>query len=577
MRCILGTLVLSLFSAPVATAQDEPPPSGVFGERVDVEVVNVDVVVTDRDGRRVTDLGRDDFELRIDGKPVPIEYFSAPRALEPAPVVAEPVTSLPATTPSERAARIAREASSSPQSYIFVFIDQSALEIKTSSTIVDEIREFVLPQLDGTVAVLVAAYVDNLRILGSLSTDAVEVDRALGEAKKLRGRGTILATERVRLEAEIRAAVMAYESARLEEELRTFGEQAIDRQRRAVEALRQWVESLAAIEGRKSVLVATGGIASNPSAFLRSLFDQRLAAAEVGRPPVRTGFALSDNLQTESVRLMSEFEGMVAAAQNARVAFYTISPRTPPVGQFSPEFSGGGGEVAQAAPRDLALVEASSSVVRLGAATGGASLYADHELSEKLSRVVDDETASYSLGFSTDERAGGRDHPIEVSVRRAGVTTRHRESYRRRTLEDRVEQALSAAISLRAVANPLELGLELGAPAPLRKREKGAEVPLLVRIPLRGLALVPGQGDLRGKLSARVAIEGANGEVRFGGAQPIEVVVAAADAARIPTHNWAYRASLRLAPGDNRVAVVVVDELSGVFATTSGKVAVPKS
>ncbi len=548
-------------------------------------MVNVDVVVTDAQGNRVTDLAREEFELRIDGQVVPIEYFSEPKATrwserrEPEPAVPSPPA---APGPTETAPP------APPQSYLIVFIDQSALEVKTSASIVDEIREFVIPQLDGTVAVLVAAYVESLRILGTLSTDVVEVDKALWEAKQLRGRGTILATERNRLENEIRRSMNApgdaqrranfleNEKARLQAELRSFGERAIDRQRRSVQALRQWVEALAAIEGRKSVLLATNGIASNPVGYLQSLLDQKLRAAEGGRAPVRTEFSLVDDLQSDEVRLMSEFEAMLAAAQNARVAFYTVSPRTPPVAQFSPEFSGSGGEIAQAAPRDLALVEAASSVVRLATATGGASLYVDDALSSRLTRVVDDEAATYSLGFPTGEAAGGKEHRIEVEVKRPGLSTRHRETYRRRTLEDRTAEALAAAISLRAVANPLELGLELGTPVPEGKKGKGAAVPLLVRIPLRGLALVPGGTDLRGRLAARVAIQDASGDVRFGSSSPIDVTIATADQPRIATHNWAYRAELRLLPGTNRVAVVVVDELAGVFATTSATIDVPK-
>lgn len=45
-------------------AQSEPLP--VF--RVGVDVIRIDAVVTDRDGRMVTDLTADDFEIRQDGK-----------------------------------------------------------------------------------------------------------------------------------------------------------------------------------------------------------------------------------------------------------------------------------------------------------------------------------------------------------------------------------------------------------------------------------------------------------------------------------------------------------------------------
>ena len=48
----------------------------LFGESIDVRVVNVEAVVTDRDGNRVTGLKPGDFRLRVDGKEVPVEYFS---------------------------------------------------------------------------------------------------------------------------------------------------------------------------------------------------------------------------------------------------------------------------------------------------------------------------------------------------------------------------------------------------------------------------------------------------------------------------------------------------------------------
>ncbi len=65
--------LLALPSSPVR-AQDARP--GVFGEALDVRVVNVEVVVTDKKGTRVDGLGRDDFALEVDGKPAPIDFFA---------------------------------------------------------------------------------------------------------------------------------------------------------------------------------------------------------------------------------------------------------------------------------------------------------------------------------------------------------------------------------------------------------------------------------------------------------------------------------------------------------------------
>lgn len=54
-------------------------PGVTFGETIDVKVINVEVVVTDREGRRVTGLGPGDFRLTVDGEEKPIDYFTEVR------------------------------------------------------------------------------------------------------------------------------------------------------------------------------------------------------------------------------------------------------------------------------------------------------------------------------------------------------------------------------------------------------------------------------------------------------------------------------------------------------------------
>jgi len=66
----LVVCALSLATSPVPAAQQQPP---VF--RGGTEAVRVFVTVTDREGKLVTSLTRDDFELRDDGKPQPITQF----------------------------------------------------------------------------------------------------------------------------------------------------------------------------------------------------------------------------------------------------------------------------------------------------------------------------------------------------------------------------------------------------------------------------------------------------------------------------------------------------------------------
>ena len=99
-RLRAAVTVTCLLAALPAAAQDSPPPD-LFSDVIDVRVVNVEVVVTDRSGNRIRGLQPDDFELRVDRRQVPIDYFTEideGRALEAS---GEGVGGIPALTPDE--------------------------------------------------------------------------------------------------------------------------------------------------------------------------------------------------------------------------------------------------------------------------------------------------------------------------------------------------------------------------------------------------------------------------------------------------------------------------------------------
>jgi VWFA-related protein len=57
----------------------EPGIGGAFVDTLDVQGVNVEAVVTDRRGQRVTGLAAEDFRLLVDGVAVPLDYFAEVR------------------------------------------------------------------------------------------------------------------------------------------------------------------------------------------------------------------------------------------------------------------------------------------------------------------------------------------------------------------------------------------------------------------------------------------------------------------------------------------------------------------
>ena len=95
-RKLWTALTLALAVAATGLAQEQEPAAtgeteaagpgaeeGAFFESVDVNIVNVQVFVTDKKGNPITGLGIDDFDLFEDKRPVKISNFFAVEGRQP--------------------------------------------------------------------------------------------------------------------------------------------------------------------------------------------------------------------------------------------------------------------------------------------------------------------------------------------------------------------------------------------------------------------------------------------------------------------------------------------------------------
>lgn len=553
----LGAGVAAQETAPTRTAEE-------FSERVEIEVVNVDVVVTDKKENRILNLRKEDFELLVDGRPVAIEYFAAPRASAPAAASATGAeTPLPPDTP---VTPVTPAAPATPTNLI-LYIDQTALESQDRKSTLRELREYLGKRPEAVERVTVAVFEQKLNVLLPATTDPLAIAAALDEVEKRPSLATLGLGEERQLLREIRdLGIYGGDPRIVEQSIVSWGEQQVDRERRSVAALRRMVDSLAAIEGRKVIVLATAGIEANPAQFLLDALDQKrgaLTSSDTNRAP---------SLELAGQTLMTEFEEMIQGAQNARVTVYSVSPVARP-----PAHGGADtwGSSAGALPHDGGPAEASASTARLTGATGGASFTIWGDLDTRLEGVTADIDAAYSLGFSTGQEAGEKDHRIEVRLGRKELSVRHRESFRRRSATDRVATALTAAATLGQTENPLEITLSLGEGKPDGEKKSGEIVPIAVGIPLRLVALVPHGDERRGSLSIRVSIQDMRGRLLESGATVVPIVVPEGDLERALAATWYHRAEVRLSRGRQRVAVAVIDETSGIQSTVVAERAAP--
>ena len=150
----MGTCLLvgSLLFTPVLLAQEEQEAESqdIYFESVDVNLVNVDVYVTDDKGNRVTDLQPEDFELFEDKRPVEVTnfYVVEDRRYRRGMPAAIPVTALddvePITQPTEPPAL--EEIDVVPDSQrlsLIIFIDNLNIRPFDRNKVMREINRFL--------------------------------------------------------------------------------------------------------------------------------------------------------------------------------------------------------------------------------------------------------------------------------------------------------------------------------------------------------------------------------------------------------------------------------------------------
>jgi VWFA-related protein len=149
--------VLLLLRLPSVSGQDKPQPVFKSG----VQLVAVDVRVTDRDGRPVGDLAAGDFDVTIDGKPRKVEsvrFLTFSSAAPPRPAPPRPAT--PATSELPPEAVYSSNAGEAPQGeegrLIALLVDQSSFAGPASRAAVTAAQRF-LDQLGPSDRVMLAS------------------------------------------------------------------------------------------------------------------------------------------------------------------------------------------------------------------------------------------------------------------------------------------------------------------------------------------------------------------------------------------------------------------------------------
>lgn len=562
---LVPLLAAGLLAPPALLGQ---PAGGLatFLDTVEVRVVNVDVVVLDADGRPVTGLSREDFELFEDGKPVELSNFAAFE--EAAAASAGTATFEPGATAAEIATAEAPRAA--PPATWVVYLDQSALQPGPRNQVLKETRDFLTTSLATGDRAMVATFDGkSLKIVSNLSADrasalgALEIlTRQVGSPSGIRGQASQIQRDIQSVDLGSPSAVFEAENAL--REIEAAAEEMALRSRAALDSFRDLLAIVAGVEGRVAVLYAGGGFESDPAANLYQLWEARF------RGLTGVGAASTRDRDPNTTQARLDYARLLKAVNASRVTVYTIFAGEGRGPDVSAEIGGTPGSSGPSL--SINSPEGGSSLAAFATETGGRAFVGAPDLADRLESARQDLATYYSLGYHPEGSDPGAFHELTVRVRRDGLRVVHRRGVTERAPEEVAGDAATAALLAAAPPeNPFGAALEIGAASKAKGAGRGSLVPVSVRVPLRGLTLLPDGAVHRAQLAFHFSLRDPDGGFRRLEPRPLEFSVPNEKLAASLNQSIAFKVDLVLEPGVYQIAVAVVDRLGGASsAATAG-------
>lgn len=550
---------LSLFAAVVAidAAPQQKPKIPSIGETIDVSIINVDVVVTDKQGRRVRGLKEADFEILENQKRQAISNFaeySSEAAI--AGTVTTGVTQNVDSAPRQRRT-------------IVLFVEQMQMADSEAKRMLDSIRELVAKTIEPGDAVSIVMWGRGGDKHLAYTGDAEEIETNLQRVFRYVTAATYDPTAALREEVSATRDFETLIIQRAEEAgLRTVvldpttsgdaaaslrATQALAEMKRRVAAINATINSMAGREGKKVLLLATrrlGDVAGGEFFYSTGL--------DVLSPEMRQRYGTSDLMKT-----------VVDNANSSRVTIYPIYALG--VTSAMPDASVRPAEVltvsAPLAPEKTPRVESLTTVnemislADIATRTGGLAAGSIRDIVELMPRIEEDLSDYYSLAYRVTADRIDKARDLTVRVKDPGLQVRARRQYVEKADATRMKERVVATL-FRDFDDAFPITAEFGPP---RKQGRRDLFPLKIRIPIKHLTLLPDGEKHAGAFSVFVATSIHVGRLSEVTQQTQPFEVKPTEMERAMAGHFTYNLDLVVDNNVDRVAIGVFDEISKTY------------
>ena len=532
MRSI--TLLIFVSLAFVSFAQ------GPVVESIEVRVINIDTIVTDKSGNPVTGLTREDFELFEDGKKQPITNFYEIRGRgveAAAPAADSPVQARPRQ--------------------FFLFVDVSSIHPHTRDVLAASIRKFAETGIQPGDQASVIAWNEQIHILAPLTSNRDELLAAVEKVKELSSpnvfRNEINNVQQycTRMLALAKAGTLPFQSAYLDCINMASSEATltVNRSRRLLNALNLTLSIMGGGEAKKALIVAGAQLPRRPGldtfGWANSLFA-----------PFMRGFNRPQEQFQENHLTMAD--AIAEFARNANAAGVTTYLVNAP-GVADPMSVVNKELVADEGADFRNAGNTSDAFEEIARMTGGAAMRTRFDFDTLFTTVTRDLGSYYSLGYRPTQR-GRTPHRIEVRAKNRAYKVRSRQTWTDKTADDQMNDRVVANVFNPAPAGEFPVRIHAGKASGSGDTRT---VQLEIVFPSSAITLLPTAGNLEGGFTVWLTVGDRRGALSPVSRSPQAIRLPAAEEKTFRAEPIVFTVDLTVRHGENIISVAVVDNVSG--------------
>jgi VWFA-related protein len=572
-------LLLSLFlliawsTTPAQTPTPSPTPrSQEDVVRVYTELVQTDVMVFDKNGKFVNNLTAKDFELRIDGKPRPIEAF------EQITAGSDEETQLAAAR-GATTINLKRPVPLDRGRVVFFYVDDIHMDLGSLAAAKKVMHHFIEKEMGQNDQVAIASATGQIGFLQQLTTDRMILRMAVDRLK----------TRNYSVRDGERPPMSEYEALLIDRFDRDVLDFFVTEMMRMNPGLSR-DQAASMVRNRASVMLSQGARFTQITlGGLESLV--RNAKDLPGRKVV---FLLSSGFLLENRRgdSFSKLRDITNAAAKSGVVIYSMDTRglvatlhdVSVERPFDPA-----GRLSVSANQELAATQ--DGLHALAVDTGGKAIFNTNDLKQGLAPAIKETSTYYLLAWKPDAEAQKRSRfrNLEVKlINRPDLTVRVRKGYFDLDPLPAPSQTLAKASPAPTKSAPAKLRETMAAPYPERA------LPILLsadyyEVPNKGPALstaihIPGEflvfGEQPdGKVQAIIDLSAAyfddKGAVKDSFMERIVTTAPTLEKAQNYSNDITFTYPAKLPPGIYQVRVAARDDKSGNVGSAHAWIEIP--